>query len=110
MHRVHVELASSHAVVGAEGELDAFVAPELEQAFEAVADAQRVVVDLGSISFLDSTALGLVVRALREIDERGGDARIVLPRGAARRIFELTMLDTILPIAPTRDVAIAELA
>lgn len=91
------------------GELDAYAAPHLSDAFAQVSQEHRVVVDLDAVSFLDSTALGVVVRALREVDGRGGQARIVLPAGSARRIFEITTLDRVLPIAPTRAQALAAL-
>ena len=95
-------------IVSAEGELDAYAAPELEALLEA-ANGKRLVVDLGRASFLDSTALGIVVKAVREVSERGGEARVVLPSGTARRIFELTTLDRVLPIAPNRAEAVSAL-
>jgi anti-sigma B factor antagonist len=111
MHRVSVDTTHEDAaIVSAEGELDAYAAPELSACFENVAGARNVVTDLSAVSFMDSTALGIVVRALREIDERGGGARVVLPESSARRIFEITMLDQVLPLAATREDALAELA
>ena len=62
------------------------------------------------MSFLDSTALGAVVRSFRELGERGGEALVVLPATAARRIFEITTLDRVLPTAPSRAAAIAALS
>lgn len=98
------------AVVVAGGELDAYAAPDLSQAFTSVAGEDRIVVDLERASFLDSTALGIVVKAIREVDERSGRSLVVLPAGPARRIFEITTLDRVLAIAPTRAYALAELA
>jgi len=111
MHCIRFEPRERVAVVAAEGEVDAFVAPDLDRALtEAQATGSAVVVDLGSVSFLDSTALGLVVRHVRELTEHGRAARIVFPRGSARRIFEITTLDRVLPEAPSMDAALAELA
>jgi anti-sigma B factor antagonist len=67
-------------------------------------------VDLAAVSFLDSTALGLVARVVREIRERGGEARVVLPASSARRIFEITTLDRVLPVTGSREEGLAELA
>lgn len=106
MHSVELDRMAGAVLVSAAGELDAFVAPDLERAFADAAQSARVVVDLGSVSFLDSTALGIVVRALREIGERGGAATIVLPRGSARRIFEITTLDRVLPVVEDREAAL----
>jgi anti-sigma B factor antagonist len=95
--------------VTATGEVDAFAAPDLAEAFDELAECACVLVDFGSVSFLDSTVLGLVVRAVREIRERGAEARVVLPASSARRIFEITTLDRVLPIVETREQGIAEL-
>lgn len=109
MHRISVDRAGSATIVAAEGELDAFVAPDLTATFAEVVGDERLVTDLFKVSFLDSTALGLVVHAVREVGERGGDVRVVLPRGSARRIFEITTLDRVLPVCATRADALAEL-
>ena len=110
MHRVKIDRSAEAMVIAAGGELDAYAAPDLTDAFAQAATAACVVVDLQAASFLDSTALGVVVRALREVDDRGGAARIVLPDGPARRIFEITALDGVLPVAPSRAHAVAAFA
>jgi anti-sigma B factor antagonist len=104
--RITLQPDDSVTILTAEGELDAFVAPDLTAAFEQIDDTSAVVADLTAVSFLDSTALGLIVRAVREISERNGDARIVLPSSAARRIFEITTLDRVLPVEETLAAAL----
>ncbi|HET8969325.1 MAG TPA: STAS domain-containing protein [Gaiellaceae bacterium] len=110
MHRVDVDRSNAAVVVSAGGELDAYAAPDLSQAFTSVTGEARVVVDLEAVSFLDSTALGIVVKAIREIDERSGTCLLVMPAGPARRIFEITTLDRVLAIAPSRGDALSALA
>jgi anti-sigma B factor antagonist len=110
MHRVEIERHPRYAIVLAAGELDAFAAPDLDSAFTEVRGEQRVLADLDRVSFMDSTALGLIVRAARELDEIGVELRVVLPSGSARRIFEITALDRVLPVAATRQEAVAYLA
>jgi anti-sigma B factor antagonist len=109
MHGVHLERESSAAVVRATGELDAYAAPDLAATLRAVAREPRILADLGAVSFLDSTALGVLVRAVRTFDANGSRVRVVLPTGSARRIFEITTLDRALPVAATRSEALAEL-
>ena len=109
MQRVTIERIAGVATIVARGELDAYEAPELSAAFSELAQDRGVVVDLGAVSFMDSTALGVVVRSVREIAESGGDSRVVLPRGTARRIFEITTLDRVLPVAASRAEALAAL-
>ena len=98
-------------VVTARGELDAFNAADLSAAFEDAGDGRvgRIVIDLSRVSFLDSTALGLVVRKVNEVVDTGGGACVVLPETSARRIFEITTLDRVLPIATSRRDALPAL-
>jgi anti-sigma B factor antagonist len=108
MDPVRVERAGEAAVVTARGELDAYTAPALADAFAEAAAAgdDRVVVDLSGVAFMDSTALGIVVKLVNEIGDRGGEVRLVLPEESARRIFEITTLDRVLPVEASRDEAL----
>jgi hypothetical protein len=51
-----------------------------------------------------------VTRAIRARDGWSAKTRVVLPHGSARRIFEITTLDRVLPVAPSREHALRELA
>jgi anti-anti-sigma factor len=101
------------AVVTLRGELDAHDAPRLRELFaEAIGEVAgiaepRLVLDLTAVAFLDSTALGCIVGAVRRIREAGGELSLVLPDSPARRIFEITGLDTILAVHSTRAEALA---
>lgn len=110
MHHVEIDRSAAVVVLVAGGELDAYAAPDLTRAFTSIGGEDHIVVDLETVSFLDSTALGVVVKAFREVDERRGSCLIVLPAGPARRIFEITTLDRVLTVAPTRAHALTALA
>jgi anti-anti-sigma factor len=99
MYRLITTRQGRAAVVHARGELDAFAAPELAETFVEVSDEEMVVFDLAEVTFMDSTALGLVSRAVRELRERGQGVHVVLPETTARRIFEITTLDRALPVS-----------
>jgi len=109
VHHITLDRDRSATVVTASGELDAFVAPDLEAALGDASGDPRIVLDLTAVSFMDSTALGLLVRAVRDVDARGGAIRVVLPGGTGRRIFEITTLDRVLPVVGSRSDALAEL-
>ena len=108
--KVRVEREPGAVVVRANGELDAFFAGQLEDAFVDAAGGEPLVVDLGRVSFMDSTALGIVTRAIRVRDAQSARTRVVLPHGSARRIFEITTLDRVLPVSSSRDDALREVA
>ncbi len=86
-------------VLRLEGELDAYVAPDLrERLHRLVAEETEMdvlVVDLARVSFLDSTILGTLVGGLRRMRERGGELQLVYPPHPVSRIFELTGLDSV---------------
>lgn len=98
-------------VVTLRGEIDAFTAPalrlELERLIDESAPIPIFVIDLAGVTFLDSSALGAVVGALRLLRERGAALRVVEPHGAAARIFSQTGLDTVIALYPTRESALS---
>jgi anti-anti-sigma factor len=60
----------------------------------------KLVVDLGSVTFIDSTAIRLIVNAWRRSQRDGYDALVLLPReGQVRRAFEIAGLERIIPTA-----------
>ena len=109
MHTVATEESGRTWILLAAGEVDAFAAPDLVSAFLEIHGATHVLVDLTRVSFMDSTALGAIVRNVRELGEGGAEVRVVLPSGSARRIFEITTLDRVLPVARSRDEGLAAL-
>lgn len=95
---------STPHVLRLEGELDAYVAPQvrerLHRAIDGVSADGVLVVDLEGVTFMDSTILGTLVGGLRRIREQGGELQLVYPASPAARIFELTGLDTVFPAVP----------
>ena len=99
-------------VVALGGEIDLHTAPRLDEAlFGAIHDgAQRVLVDLAGTTFVDSTVLGVLLRAHRRLDDAGG--RLVLVSNDPRilRTLELTGLDRTLAVEPTLTETVAGLS
>ena len=111
MHHVELVTDAGATILRAAGELDAFTAPDLASAFDqAGAQGDGLVVDLEAVSFMDSTALGVIVRGIRELGEAERPVRVVLPSGTARRVFEITTVERVLPLSESRADALAELA
>jgi anti-sigma B factor antagonist len=82
-------------IVSLGGEVDAHTAQRLdEEIADAMEDgARRVVVDLAGASFIDSTVVGVLLRAHQRL--RGAEGQLVLVSDDPRilRVFELTGLD-----------------
>ena len=110
MHSIRVQLEGRTAVVHAEGELDAYAASDIEATFELLPRGSPVLADLSRVSFLDSTALSLFVKAVRTLTASGAEVRVLLPTTSARRIFQITKLDSALPVCASRSEALAQLS
>ena len=98
-------------VIAVAGEIDIFTAPELRAAVVDAIDAgaRGLVIDLSDTSFLDSTALGVLIGALKRLRTLGGRLVIVNREPTTARTFEITGLDQTLEIAETRDEALQAL-
>jgi anti-sigma B factor antagonist len=107
VHRITVDRDGQALVVTVSGELDAYDAPDLTAALDHAGADEPLVADLTAVSFMDSTALGVLVRVVRDRDQRGARTRVVLPLGTARRIFEITTLDRVLPVSSSREEALS---
>ena len=98
-------------VVAVRGEIDLFTAPELKQKLtDAIEGGKtRIVVDLTQTTFLDSTALGVLIGAVKRLRTRDGALVIVNVDQNIAKTFEITGLDQIFTIVGERDAAIAAL-
>ena len=104
-------LDADRHVVAVRGEIDLFTAPELKQKLtDAIEGGKtRIVVDLSDTTFLDSTALGVLIGAVKRLRSREGALVIVNTDQNIAKTFEITGLDQIFTIRPTRDEAVAAL-
>jgi anti-sigma B factor antagonist len=98
-------------VVAVRGEIDLFTAPELKQKLtDAIEGGKtRIVVDLTQTTFLDSTALGVLIGAVKRLRTREGALVIVNVDQNIAKTFEITGLDQIFTIVGERDAAITAL-
>jgi anti-sigma B factor antagonist len=78
-------------VVSVDGELDMTAAPELRDAIHAAIDAGAVtvVVDLNEVSFIDSTAIGVLLGTRERLRRSGGSLEVVCGKPNVVRILEI---------------------
>lgn len=94
-------------IVTLSGDLDIFREDELRAALEPTYDVAAVVIDFTAVPYIDSTALGALVRMRRIRGERGFPAaKLVMPSRHLRRILEITALGEMWPIFETLDEAL----
>jgi anti-sigma B factor antagonist len=102
------ELDTRASVISIEGELDLATAPQLKwMLLDALEEGHsRLVVDLSQATFMDSTALGVLVGVDRSLDA-GATLAIVCASSNLLKIFELSGMDGVFAIFPTLDAALA---
>lgn len=112
-----IELTSTPEAhtIALNGEADLLGAPNIEAAFAGAAtcDAQRIVVDLRNLTFIDSSGLRALIGGHEQCVARGHDLRIIPGPENVQRLFELSGMNEILPFcdpdlasdAPLRDEA-----
>ncbi len=105
----HIEerTGTSPPVVAVTGEIDVATAPQLRECLHSVITQGEVtvVLDLLGVTFLDSTALGVLVGALKRCRELGGELHVVVADPRIVKIFEITGLTSVFTIADSLESA-----
>ena len=94
-------VADGVVVTSVRGELDLETAGELRRRLGSEGDeARRRVVDLSGCTFIDSTGVGLLVRAFRAAERDGNPefAIIAEPGSQVRKTLRLTNVDSKIPV------------
>jgi anti-sigma B factor antagonist len=99
------------SVVSLTGDIDLYAAPQLADCVaEALrAGGGRLVFDLTETTFIDSTTLGIVMRARRRLEARGGELRVVCPDASIAELFAIVGLDQLIPMDDALPNALAAL-
>jgi anti-sigma B factor antagonist len=91
-------------VVAVHGEVDISTATTLDEALQrATASSARVVIDLSGVAFMDSTGLGVLMRAHKRQDDAGAALRIAAPSDRVTRLLDVTKLDDVFAVYPSVD-------
>ena len=100
------ELPDRGTVLAVEGELDMATAPVLEEALADAGFAERLVVDLTACTFVDSSAVRVLVSSGRDSEAAGGSIALVVTNPGILRVLEISGVDTMLPVHETLDAAL----
>lgn len=96
-------------IVHVRGEIDVTSAAVLRDALESliVDGRRRLTLDLGQVTFMDSTGLGIIVGRLKKIARYGGTMTVAAHHERVLRVFSITGLDQLLDIHPDLEGAVA---
>jgi len=105
------EVGRHVGLVSISGELDLYIESELSRAlYEAEGlDVQTVAVDLSGISFIDSTACGILVGAAKRLRTSGRELVLVCNDPRTVDVFELAGITRVIQLFPTLHEALQEL-
>lgn len=92
------------------GDVDVSSAARLRDALaRLISDtAEKVLIDLTDVPFLDSTGLGVMVARLKQQRAGGGEMALVIPSERLLRNFRITGLDRVFHIYDTIADAVAD--
>jgi anti-sigma B factor antagonist len=102
-----VEHADTYSLISVRGEIDLHSAPKVQHALERGAEGvEAVIVDMESITFMDSTALSMLMRATDDLQERGISLRLTAPSDAVERLFDVTGFGEYFEVFSSREAAL----
>jgi len=98
------------SVIALAGELDLSTIPRLEdRLLHELHDPESVIVDLSQLIFIDSSGIGLLIKAHRAMNGAGGINIVVAEGSQVERVFDIAGIGVTLPLFPDRDEAITAL-
>jgi len=97
-------------VVHLEGDLDIQVAGAMRKWLTAACESHRnLVLDMADVKFIDSTGLGVLVRAHQAAKRNGGQVVLATPSRFLLTILHTMRLEPVFPTFPTADAAVTYL-
>jgi anti-sigma B factor antagonist len=104
------QLGDDAYVISLAGEVDLYTAPEFkQQLLEVIGQGgKQVIVDFSDTTFIDSTTLGVLVGGVKRLRTNEGQLSLVCSDRNITKIFEITGLDRVFTIYPTREEALAQ--
>jgi len=95
-------------VVTIGGSVDIYSSPELRGELKVALDrkVKRLVIDLGGVSFVDSSGLATLIEALQKVQAYSGTLLLCNLSAKVLGVFQLANLDRIFQIRETREAAL----
>jgi anti-sigma B factor antagonist len=87
------------------GELDAYTVGDFREVLSEVATAERLLIDLSNVPFMDSAGLGALIGGIRRTREAGGEVAVACGRPTLTRLLHTTGFDRLVPVEETVESA-----
>ncbi|MFH1867523.1 MAG: STAS domain-containing protein [Candidatus Omnitrophota bacterium] len=97
-------------VFDVDGDIDINSSPEIRKIFDKPIreKAMKIVVNLSSVSYMDSSGLATLVEMLKKTRTYGGKLRLSNLSAKVKSLFEITKLEKLFEIFETKEEAIAD--
>lgn len=107
---VRSDFANGSVVVAVEGEVDLYSSPKLRHEIVHWAEKKTpsVIVDLGAVTYMDSSGIATLVEGLQLTKKYGGKIGIARPDPSIQRVLRFAHLDKIFSIFDSVEDAIAQ--
>lgn len=86
--------------VSVTGEIDAYTAPMLREELLPLTEGKNkvITVNLKDVSYMDSTGLGVFVGLFKQLNNNGGELKLVELSDRLKRLFKITGLSNVMKI------------
>jgi anti-sigma B factor antagonist len=102
LFQMSVSQMEDRCLIVLSGELDISTAPVLRHRLAEITPdlTTDLVLDIGLLTFIDSTGLSLMVSEHKKLQAQGAGLTIFSPTPMTRRLFEISGLNSVLSILP----------
>jgi len=109
--QITVQPRNDYAILYLSGEFDTYYVPALEREVQGLVDGgtTKAILNLRLVKFINSTALGAIIKVTKQLDAAGGKLVIAHPSRFCRDIFGKVGLDRLVTITDTDEDAAAAL-
>lgn len=101
--RIDKSLYDDYATLTLKGEFDTFYCPALQQEVEDLIERgiNHLILDMRLVKFINSTALGAVIKAHKRCKAEGGDLVVSQPSNFVRDVIKKVGIDKLIPLHET---------
>ncbi|MBK8100652.1 MAG: STAS domain-containing protein [Planctomycetes bacterium] len=106
--KIDKSLHDDYAVLTLKGEFDTFYCPALQQEVEALIERgiSHLVIDMRLVKFINSTALGAVIKAHKRCKAEGGELVVAQPSPFVRDVVKKVGIDKLIPLHDSEQDAV----
>lgn len=106
---IHIRKTDAATILDLNGPFVMADAPQFKARVQEALDggAKRLAVNLGAVTYLDSSGIGAIVGAFSKVKNAGGQCKFYAPTDQVMKVLKMVRLDTILDLRPNEVAALS---